>query len=480
LTFPFLLKASFTLVLFLFSLISAAHAVLYKRDPRAGFGWVVTCLIFWGMGPVLYWLFGVNRIRTHAQKLHRLGYWRHQTRTEGEEWGFHPGKDQPASLEAFGGILNVSEKVNRHPLMAGNRIQILQNGEEAYPSMLEAVEGAKKFIFLCTYIFDSDETGRSFVRALEAARKRGVDVWILVDAFGEKYSVPRIGRLLKESGIPFARFLPLSFSLNSLHFNLRNHRKILVADGKTGFTGGMNIRGKHLAGKGGKAPIRDMHFKIEGPIVMELQEIFMEDWYFATRQSLSWTPYSETAPPGDSVVRVVSGGPNEDFEKIHWMLLGALAWSRKSIQVMTPYLIPSRSMLEALNTAALRGVRVEIILPENNNLPFVDWASRAYLGELLENGVEIYYQPGSFCHTKLFVADRSYSLIGSSNWDTRSLRLNFELDMEVFDSAFGGALSDHFNRVRASSRALTLEDLRKESLPARFRNSFLKLFSPYL
>ena len=478
---PFLSLHWIYLPLALFGICTACHAVLNKRDPRAGFGWAVTCLIFAGFGPLLYWIFGTNRIRTHAQKLHRLGYWSHQTDTGSGNWGFGLPPDHPFHSRNYKGILNVSEKVNRQPLMIGNRIECLQQGEQAYPAMLEAIENAARFIYLSTYIFDADETGRQFAKALGRAQQRGVQVCVLVDAFGERYSFPRISGFLKREGVKAARFLPLSFSLNSLHMNLRNHRKILVVDGKTGFTGGMNIRDGHCAREPrGKRPISDVHFKIEGPLVLELEEIFIEDWYFATRESLPWLSYPQDQLPGESVGRVVSGGPNEDFEKITWILLGALAWAKKGVQIMTPYFTPDRVFIAALNTAALRGVQVEVILPEKSNLPFVDWASRALLWEMLENGVRFYRQPAPFSHAKLFIADESYALIGSSNWDSRSLRLNFELDVEIYDPPAAQNLAAHFNGIRDASRTVTLEEVDRDPLPVKFRNSLFKLFLPYL
>lgn len=469
------------LLLSAFSLFTAAHAILNKRDPRAAFGWVVTCLVFLGVGPVLYWIFGINRVRTHAQKLYRLGYWSHKTETARarrdsgtpEERAFHSG--------VYDGILKVSEKVNRHPLTEGNKIEILQNGEEAYPAMLEAVQKARKFICLSTYIFDWDPTGEAFAEAFAEAQGRGVKVWVLVDAFGERYSHPRISRVLRRKGISAARFLPVTFSLNSLHFNLRNHRKILVVDGQTGFTGGMNIRERHWTGRTAKGKaVADIHFKVEGPVVLELQEVFLEDWYFATRESLPWLAQPHSIPPGESACRAVSGGPNEDFEKISWILLGALSWAQRRVRIMTPYFVPDRVLIYALNTAALRGVEIEIILPEKNNLPFVAWAGRALLWEMLQNGVRFYYQPLPFSHAKLFIADETYALIGSSNWDARSFRLNFELDLEVYDPHVAQNLSALFDHVRSQSKPITLEDVQADPLPVRFRNSLFKLFSPYL
>ena len=417
----------FFFILVPFSLFSSCHVILHKRDPRACFGWLITCLVFVGIGPILYWLFGINRIRSYAQKLHRLGYWNHRTETGRVNWEFKLSSEKINLPPNLAGIFRVSEKVNRHPLMLGNKIETLCNGEEAYPAMLQAIEEAKDFIYLCTYIFDTDDIGKLFIKALSDAHKRGVKVWVLIDAFGEKYHSPPAGRVLAEEGIRVGRFLPLSFSINSLHFNMRNHRKLLVVDGKKGFTGGMNIRRWKAQINSYEVSYTDLHFKVEGPVILELQEVFLEDWFFATGESLSWFEYAYDPLPGNTNCRVISGGPNEDAEKINWILLGVLACAQERIQIMTPYFIPDRVMISALNTAALRGVRVEVILPEKNNLPFIGWANRALLWEMLQNGIRFYYQPAPFAHSKLMVADDSYALIGSSNWDSRSFRLNFEL-----------------------------------------------------
>jgi len=440
-----------------------------------------TCLVLLGMGPCLYWLFGVNRIRTHAKKMNRLGYWRHGSKISYDEKRYLVTERDPFYSNEYRGLLNVSERVVGKPLLQGNKIEILHNGEEAYTCMLDAIAKAKKFIYLSTYIFDSDETGMKFVRALSEAKGRDVRIWVLVDSFGEYYSPKPISRYLKMNGIEVGRFLPISPSLNSLHFNLRNHRKLLIADGDIGFTGGMNIRGSNYeTPKGNGKGMTDLHFKIEGPVISEFQKVFMEDWYFTRKESLPWDAPIFEPFPGRSVCRAVSGGPNEDFEKINWILMGALAWAQKRIQIMTPYFLPDRVMVAALNMASLRGVQVEVILPLVNNLPFVGWANRAILGEMLEHGIKFYYQPAPFSHSKTFVVDGSYALVGSSNWDARSLRLNFELDLEIYDPITARELSKHFDGIKSRSKGITFEEVNSDPLPVKLRNSFANLFAPYL
>jgi cardiolipin synthase len=249
-------------------------------------------------------------------------------------------------------------------------------------------------------------------------------------------------------------------------------------DGRVGFTGGMNIRQRHF--RESKDGISDIHFQVQGPIVLALQEVFLEDWFFATGESIPWLAVPHELFAGNQICRVISGGPNEDFEKIHWILLGALAWAKKKVRIMTPYFVPDRVIIAALNTAALRGVRVEVILPERNNLPFVSWASRALLWEMLEKDVRFFLQPPPFHHGKLFIVDDTYTLIGSSNWDSRSLRLNFELDLEIYGGDFAATMGGYFEGIKASSRELILEEIRRDAFWIRLRNASSRLFSPYL
>jgi cardiolipin synthase len=468
----------FPLILAVFSIFSASHAILHKRDSRAGFGWVVTCLVFVGIGPVLYWLFGINRIRTHAKKIYHIGYLSGSLKSMEKLKVKNKLKQKIARLKRYKAILEVSERVNRHPLTTGNKLKILLTGEEAYSEMLLSIRNARNYVCLCTYIFDSDETGKDFIKALVAAQKRGVKVFVLVDSVGELYSFPWIGQYLKKAGIIFSRFMPLTLSVNSLHFNLRNHRKLLVVDDVVGFMGGMNIRSRHLMIS--KNPIRDIHFKVEGPQVTELLNVFLEDWYFSTKQKLRLPSKSNVKTVGTTVCRVVCSGPNEDFENINWMLLSVLSWAKNSVRIMTPYFLPDRVLISVLNAAALRGISVEVILPIANNLAFVGWANRAILWEMIENGIKFYYQPAPFSHSKLLVVDDNYALIGSSNWDARSLRLNFELDLEVYDPAFAKELSRYFAQTLKRSKGILMDDLNKDPLLIRFRNSFCKLFLPYL
>lgn len=385
----------------------------------------------------------------------------------------------PDGAEHLNELRVLIDRVVLSPVTAGNGLAPLENGEQAYPAMLEAISKARHSVNLSTYIFDGDGTGKRFIDALTSAADRGVDVRVIIDGLGEKYSFPTARKLLRKSRVKVVRFLPFR---QGGRLNLRNHRKILVTDGCEAFTGGMNIGDRHLVERAGSpAAVRDMHFQIKGPVVAELQKIFLEDWFFVTGELLDDIRYFPDLPPaGMAQVRAIGDGPDKDFRKLHWTILGALSCARRSVRIMTPYLIPDRAMIAALATTAMRGIPVTIILPGKNNLPYVHWASRSYLWELLECGIRIFYQPPPFVHTKLFLVDGVWSLIGSANLDPRSLRLNFELDLEVCDEHFAGILERHFEAALAGSREVSLEEVDNRGLPEKLRDGAAKLFSPYL
>jgi cardiolipin synthase len=462
----------------LFSLYSAGHALLNKRDPRSALGWVAVCLLFHpAAGAVLYWLFGVNRIHTRAQRWQQRG-----------EWGLAPHicqlydvrtTEMPAALkQEVAALLAVSDRVNRWPVLGGNRIAMLQNGEEAYPAMLAAIHAARRCIYLSTYIFDTDTTGRTFIDALGAATARGVDVRVLVDGLGALYSLPPAPGRLRKAGVRAAWFLPMT---EGIHINLRNHRKLLVVDNATGFTGGMNIGDRHLAmNEANPSRVADLHFQVDGPAVMQMEQVFMEDWRFATGDAELLSPPAAPSAAGTAYCRGISDGPNHDFEKLHLLIIGAISTAKTRVQIMTPYFLPEASLISALTAAAFRGAEVSIILPQRNNLPYVAWASQALLWELLQYGIRILYQPPPFVHTKYLMIDHGYALIGSSNLDPRSLRLNFEFNLEIYDDATISALERHFETALRRSRPTALAEIEARPFPIKLRDAATKLFIPYL
>ena len=380
----------------------------------------------------------------------------------------------------FRSIARMSNALVRRPLIRGNRIEPLYNGEAAYPAMMDTIETAKKYIYLTTYIFETNASGEQFIDALSRAKDRGVDVRVIIDGIGEWYSLPRASSLLQERGVRVTRFLPPKLFPPTLRINLRNHRKILVADGRIGFLGGMNIGDRHLADNtANPGRVVDLHFRLTGPIVTQIEQVFLEDWRFCTRETIQPRP-AQAPNAGDTICRAIVDGPNEDIDRIYMILLCAFSSAQHDISIMTPYFLPPAELIAALQAAALRGVTVNILLPEKNNHPIVQWASVNLLPELLIRGVRVFYQPPPFVHTKLFIVDNHYAQVGSANLDIRSLRLNFELMVELYGTTVSEILTPHFQEQRNRSREVTLEEVEGRALSVKVRDALSWIFSPYL
>lgn len=448
--------------------IAATHALLYKRRPQSAFGWIAVSLLLPFGGALLYWLFGINRVKTRAKKLR-----------SNEPVCIVPPEAVAEPAPELAALARLGQAVTGMALVAGNRLEPLHNGEQAYPAMLEAIRNARRTVYLATYIFDDDAVGAEFATELGAAHARGVDVRAILDGIGELYSSPPIHRRLRELGVRHALFLPPRLWPPTFNVNLRNHRKLLVADGEVGFVGGMNIGARHLVESGKRGAVVDMHFRCRGPVVTQIESVFLHDWQFVTGEPAA-TLVCAAAGTDGALCRALADGPEEDLDRLAQVLIGAVGSARERIFLMTPYFLPPRELLGTLQAAALRGVEVAVILPAKNNLPYVHWATRHMLWELLQYGIRIYYQPAPFVHTKLLVIDDCYSLVGSANIDARSLRLNFELNVEVYDRDFARQLSRHFEAVLARSYAVTLADVDSRPLPTRLVDGVAWLFSPYL
>jgi cardiolipin synthase A/B len=467
----------------LLSWVSAFHALLNKRDSRAALGWIAVCLLFSPVGPLFYFLFGINRVRTQGRRLGWSLSLLRRIDTEGDVRADNQIA-QSTVTGTYQAIAGLSDRVTNLPLLAGNRIEPLENGEQAFPAMLEAIAQARQSVYLCTYIMDTNRSGRQFIEALEQAVRRGVDVRVILDGVGEYYYFPRAGKLLKRAGVPVKRFLPPTLFPPSIYINLRNHRKIMVVDGCVGFTGGMNIGDRHLAGNlSNPLRVEDVHFRVSGPVIAQMEQVFLADWAFCGGSPQPSGRKIGTYPAvdrGNALCRTVVDGPNEDMDKLAMIFVGAAAAARKRIFIMTPYFLPARDLVGVLQAAALRGVEVTILLPSKTNLRYVKWASDNMLWMLLQEGVRIFYQPPPFVHSKIFLVDDYYSVIGSANIDPRSLRLNFEMALEVYDPGLNGTLADRFIKARARSREISLAEMDRRPLPVKIRDSLCWLFSPYL
>ncbi len=454
--------------------LAALHALLTKRDSKAAFGWIGFCLILPIAGPLVYLIFGINRIHQRANKAFF-------TRLEIDQ---SPSILDPEDAE-LRPLSTVGERVTGKGLRAANSVSMLENGEQFYPEMLDAIAGAQDKIHLSSYIFDNDHVGDQVVQALCAARDRGVSVRIIIDALGEFMCLPRprIGGKLARHGLNFARFNPITLFPPALHINMRNHRKILVVDGTVAFTGGQNIGARQLAERQtDHGRVEDLHFKFTGKIVDELERAFLRDWYHAhgKKDPQVFNPINPNPTRSRIWTRLVLDGPNEYLDRLNDLLVGIISTARQRVWIMTPYFLPGPDIAAALVGARLRGVDVRLVLPAKNNILLVHWANQNILPYYLEKDIAIYFQPPPFVHTKALIIDDEYSLIGSANLDARSLRLNFELGVEIFDRDLNNQLAVYINKKIHNAKRLDQSQLDSASLPSRVRNALAWLFSPYL
>lgn len=514
------------LVLHGLSAFSACHALLHKRDSSSALGWVALILLMPPAGILLYWLFGIARVDSHAAKLMRRAargtaggaVTLHGEFLASEPWGAVPETDLP---DAYRPLTPPGRTITSRNVVGCNEIHPLHNGEEAYPAMLEAIAGATSRVYLSTFIFDNDDVGKRFAKALAEAADRGCDTRLLLDGIGSFHPFARWRRILGPR-VRLAYFLPPALFPPNLSINLRTHRKVLVCDGATAFTGGMNVSQHHLTRLERPDRVQDLHFRCVGPIARQLEIAFLLDWNFVTAHAAhtatdpaapisvpaparkgraplagepadllrpeiafpacpvsTFDPDPAAQPPaGSSLCRLLMDGPGSPVETIQDLFCAMIASAQHSVRIMSPYFLPPPRLAGALTSAALRGVETCVIVPGENNHRLVDWAMRHQLPQLAEKGVRILYQPPPFAHTKLMLVDDVYTLLGSANLDPRSLSLNFELVMEVFDAGLAAKLSAFYDGVRQRSTEAPAAD--SFPLPVRLRNAASWIFSPYL
>lgn len=461
------------------------HAMLYKRHVRAAIGWTVAILTLPIAGTIFYLLFGVNRVRTRSRKL--------RDRRGGGYGAFHrAGADVAAVPEACSsealanvpaGLVRIGRAVTRFPLSEGNLVEPLYNGEQAYPRMLEAIRNATSSVWLTTYIFENDAMGQAFVDELDRAHARGVDVRILIDGIGHFSHGRGVGSLLRRLKLPFRFYNPPRLIPPQLYINLRNHRKLLLCDRRVVFTGGMNLSARHcldLNVHSRRERVQDIHFRCMGPVVTHFEELFLRDWAWAGAEAIEEPPPLAHDTPGSSLCRMIPDGPDHDLNKLEIVITGVIASAERRVLVVTPYFIPPDSVMTALVTAAVRGVDVTVVVPAVTDHPLLQRAMLRCLRWPLRNGVRVVAQPGPFAHTKLVMIDEHYALIGSANIDSRSLRLNMELGLEVLDASLVAALDEHLREPVANARPYTLRMLDRRPFVQRVLDSAVWLFSPYL
>jgi cardiolipin synthase len=471
-TWPSPVVASLAAALYvLLAAIVTIDILLKKSDVRSALGWIGAVWLAPIFGSLLYYLFGINRVTRRALRLHRVN----EALARAVE---------PAALDAAPHIRllsQVSQTITQCPLTAGNKLAILEGGDQAYPEMLAAIHNARHCVAMSSYIFRNDAVGQEFTQALAAAVQRGVAVRVLLDGLGTGYLYPGIYYHMRRNGIPVARFLHTWLPWRMPFLNMRNHRKLLVTDGQLAFVGGINIGVENCANLASKRRVKDAHFKLEGPAAGFVMEAFVRDWTFTTEEILDrdiWWPKLDAK--GRIFARGLSSGPDADIYKLELLLGAALTLAQKRVRIVTPYFLPDARLQFAIQQAGLRGVEVEIVIPALSDQRLMDWAMRGYLRFFRHVRACVIATPPPFDHTKLCTVDGEWSLIGSSNWDVRRFRLNFEFDLEIMDRDFTAKLDALIDARIASGCRLTPDMLLAEPVWKSLRNAAARLLMPYL
>ena len=409
------------------------HALLNKRDVPAAIGWIGMAWLAPVLGALLYVGFGISRVRRRA----------HRLKGSLRAIDPHDAAGDASVEDPIERLKTAIGKITGQTMATGKVVSVLECGDQGYPQMLAAIESATSHIRLATYIFRTDSVGLKFVDALVRAHRRGVKTRVLIDGFGGGFLRSSAYRALRRQSVPAARFLHSTLPWKMPFLDLRLHKKCLVVDGERAFVGGLNIGAENVMARRPKTPVRDTHFRLEGAIVRQIEQEFDDDWSFTTgEEAMATGAVGRAAASGGSAARVIVAGPDQEVDQLVLVLLSAVNLARRSIRFATPYFLPDEQLITALQLAALRGVEVRIVLPAHNNHRLVAWAARTHIRPLLQSGCGVWRSPPPFDHSKLMTIDGEWSLIGSANWDMRSLRLNFELTVEVYDRDLAEKLAE--------------------------------------
>jgi cardiolipin synthase len=371
----------------------------------------------------------------------------------------------------------------RSPLTRNNRIKLLINGEEKFPELLKCLRQAKHHIHIEYYIFKQDEIGTAIIEILIEKAKQGVQVKFIYDDFGSPSIKKKIEKKMQAAGIEVYPFSKVIFYLLANRINFRNHRKIVVIDGQTGFVGGINVNDKYINNSKQKLYWRDTHVRIDGPGVYYLQYIFITDWNFCCPKKLK--PEEEFFTLCDDIkegalVQIAGSGPDSVEPSILFSILEAINIAKEEIFITTPYFIPGDSIANALRIAALGGITVKLLVPEKSDSKIVNAASKAHYGDLLQSGVEIYLYEKGFIHAKTMVTDSKLSMVGTANMDHRSFELNFEVNAIIYDEPFARKLRKVFSEDIKHAKKLDAKRWYKRSLIKKFPEKVARLLSPSL
>lgn len=470
------LGITFQILYFVTSIAGVILVIAGNRNPVKTLAWILLFFVLPFLGIVFYIFFGQDYTR---QKLIS----RKKRRKVITRLSYPEGRRSINNLpEEYQNLARLLNHRNQFPVFTHNEVEILSQGKEKFERLITDIEHARHYIHMQYYIIESDEIGNRVKDKLIEKAAQGLEVRVIFDDVG-CWQVPiAFFEEMRKAGIKTATFLEVRFHRLTSKINFRNHRKIVVIDGKIGYTGGMNVADRYW--KGLEWGVwKDLHLRIEGNGVEALESAFLIDWYFITKELLplkSFLHEGKSSLRGNINLQVVTGGPFGEWREILQAYLKIILSAKEYVYLQTPYFLPGESLLTAMQTAALSGVDVKLMLPERSDSHIVHLATRSYLKSILNAGVKVYlYQPG-FLHSKMIVADDSVATVGSTNLDFRSFEHNFEINTFIYDKGMSLKLKEVFLDDMQQCRKISLNQWSKRPLTEKFIESTIRLFSPLL
>ena len=460
------------------------NVILENRNPVRTLAWIIVLVVIPFFGFLFYLYFGVNyrKIKMFSRKglgdMKWLEYMSEGQKQLVKKSEYLKGRDTVAVRKLMTLLLNNSKAL----LTRYNKVEVLNNGEETFPALFHALRQAKKYIHLEYYILEEGTLLSELKEILIQKAHEGVEVRIIYDDVGCWSLSKEFIRDLKDAGVQIYPFLPVRFHQFARKANYRNHRKIAVIDGLTGFVGGLNIADRYLNGVPGIGVWRDTHLKIEGEAVTSLQIVFLIDWYFVRQELLldknEYLPHFRA--DGNIVMQTVSSGPDSDWASIQQSYFSLVNMAERYVYISTPYFMPGETTLNSLKTAAMSGVDVRILLPHRSDSRLTYWCTRSYIEELLDAGVKIYWYKKGINHSKVIIVDDLVVSVGSANMDLRSFEQNFEVNMIIYDSDVVKKMAADFKKDLQVSSIASLMQWKFRPKRVRVYESLARLFAPLL
>ena len=472
------LKVAFVVTMHILGALTSVQAVMATRTSQGAIAWAISLNTFPYVAVPAYWVLGQSKFDgydplRHSQMLAASDVKNETLKTLEREGMLVEGKSQWEHCQ-----IELLENLALLPLTRHNDAELLIDGEATFDAIFESIGKAKDYVLVQFYIIRADELGNKLKDALLAKAAQGVRVYMLYDGLGSIGLTKPYLQALADGGVQTASFRTTKGPGNRFRLNFRNHRKIVVVDGKEAFVGGHNVGDEYLGKDPVLSPWRDTHVRVRGPVVLEAQVTFVEDWRWATNTipELNWIP--EKAPSGDAVALCLPTGPADDLETATLFFLNAINMAEQRIWIVSPYFVPDEQLMSALQLAALRGVDVRVLIPENPDQMLVYLSSFSYLEEAEKAGVKIYrYEPG-FLHQKVALIDDHLSVVGTANFDNRSMRLNFEVTMMFADKEFAQKMEAMLNADFNASRLVSSREFTDRALPFRFLVRTARLLAP--